>query len=230
VGYWELFERPKILYPDIAWTSSFSIDAAGIFTNNTGYIIPSGDPWLAAVLNAPVGWWFAWRKAQHGKDEALRYFNTFVEDYPVPPPPAADVSSMTDRLTELALDASARGKQMTEWLRYEWGLTDLNRTLQNPIVLDADGFLKAVREALPKTRKITAAEVAELSREYTVTISPVRRARAEALALERRLSKLVNDAYGLTPEENQLVWETAPPRMPFNPAGLSGESSDAFVD
>ena len=39
-----------------------------------------------AVLNAPVGWWFAWRAAQHGKDEALRYFNTFVERYPVPAP------------------------------------------------------------------------------------------------------------------------------------------------
>ncbi len=215
VDYWELFERPKILYPDIAWTASFSIDTAGIFTNNTGYIIPNGDAWLATVLNAPVGWWYAWRKAQHGKDEALRYFNTFVEDYPVPPQPTTDISSMTDRLTALTLDASARGRRMTEWLRYEWGLSDLNRILQNPTALDGDAFLKAVREALPKKRMITAAEIAELSREHSVTIGPARRARGETLALEKRLSELVNDAYGLTPEENDLVWETAPPRMPF---------------
>jgi hypothetical protein len=32
------------------------------------------------------------------------------------------------------------------------------------------------------------------------------------------LSDLVNAAYGLTPEEVALLWRTAPPRMPLNPA------------
>ncbi len=37
----------------------------------------------------------------------------------------------------------------------------------------------------------------------------------EALVLERRLSDLVNEAYGLTPGEVALMWQTAPPRMPL---------------
>jgi hypothetical protein len=32
--------------------------------------------------------------------------------------------------------------------------------------------------------------------------------------LERRVADLVNEAYGLTPEEVQLMWDAAPPRMP----------------
>ena len=43
---------------------------------------------------------------------------------------------------------------------------------------------------------------------------PVRQARTEARGLERRLSDLVNEAYGLTAEEVDLLWKTAPPRMP----------------
>jgi hypothetical protein len=39
----------------------------------------------------------------------------------------------------------------------------------------------------------------------------------EAAGLERQVSDLVNEAYGLTPEEVQLMWETAPPRMPLVP-------------
>ena len=35
----------------------------------------------------------------------------------------------------------------------------------------------------------------------------------EAQELERRLADLVNAAYGLTPEEVELLWRTAP-RMP----------------
>ena len=31
------------------------------------------------------------------------------------------------------------------------------------------------------------------------------------------LSDLVNEAYGLTPDEVRLMWATAPPRMPLAP-------------
>jgi hypothetical protein len=34
-----------------------------------------------------------------------------------------------------------------------------------------------------------------------------------ALKLERALSDLVNQAYGMTPEEIALTWQTAPPPM-----------------
>jgi hypothetical protein len=35
------------------------------------------------------------------------------------------------------------------------------------------------------------------------------------LKLERTLGDLVNQAYGLTPAEIDLMWQTAPPRMPI---------------
>lgn len=37
----------------------------------------------------------------------------------------------------------------------------------------------------------------------------------EALKLEQRLAELINAAYGLTPEEVDLLWRTAPPRIPI---------------
>ena len=40
---------------------------------------------------------------------------------------------------------------------------------------------------------------------------------AETLALERTLSDLVNQAYGLTPPQIELLWKTAPPRIPIPP-------------
>ena len=52
---------------------------------------------------------------------------------------------------------------------------------------------------------------AALRDEYTRAIA------AETLKLERTLSDLVNQAYGLTPAEIDLMWKTAPPRMPIPP-------------
>ena len=47
-------------------------------------------------------------------------------------------------------------------------------------------------------------------------------AKSRALSLEQHFSNLVNAAYGLTPDEVRLMWETAPPRMPI-PAPSSKE-------
>ena len=46
---------------------------------------------------------------------------------------------------------------------------------------------------------------------------PARALAAETLTLERTLSDLVNQAYALTPTEIDLMWQTAPPRMPIPP-------------
>ena len=62
---------------------------------------------------------------------------------------------------------------------------------------------------------MSAAALADLREEYARSIEPARALAAEALALENEVSNLVNAAYGLTPEEIALMWETAPPRMPI---------------
>ena len=49
------------------------------------------------------------------------------------------------------------------------------------------------------------------------TLIPAGTAAADILSLERKLSDLVNAAYGITPDEVALMWRTAPPRMPLDP-------------
>jgi hypothetical protein len=46
---------------------------------------------------------------------------------------------------------------------------------------------------------------------------PARALAAATLTQERTLSDLVNQAYFLTPAEIDLMWQTAPPRMPVPP-------------
>jgi len=74
-----------------------------------------------------------------------------------------------------------------------------------------------VKRIRGKKLPLTAAGVQGLRAEYTRTIEPARALAAETLTLERTLSDLVNQAYGLTPAEIDLMWQTAPPRMPISP-------------
>ena len=81
--------------------------------------------------------------------------------------------------------------------------------------LDEATFLAEVKKLRGKKKPLTVAGVKTLRQEYARELTPLRRKAAEALALERQISDLVNAAYGLTPDEVALMWQTAPPRMPL---------------
>ena len=97
--------------------------------------------------------------------------------------------------------------------------------------LDSDGFVAAVRAALPKRLPLTASRQAQLRENFAETAEPARAARAAALGDERTLSDIVNRAYGLTPDDIALMWRTAPPRMPLaSPMPTEPSSTDAAAD
>jgi hypothetical protein len=71
-----------------------------------------------------------------------------------------------------------------------------------------------VKKSRGKAKTLTVADVKRLREEHARSVSPLQALAAEARQLEARVAELVNAAYGLTPDEVQLLWDTAPPRMP----------------
>jgi hypothetical protein len=54
--YAEKFARPKIVFPDIAKESRFTLDRTGAYISNTAYAIGTEDLFLLAVLNSKAIW------------------------------------------------------------------------------------------------------------------------------------------------------------------------------
>lgn len=63
-SYWQEFDRPKIIYPDIYEHQSFMCDSSGSYLANTLYFIPTDEIWMAALLNT----------------ELIEYFYTLVSN------------------------------------------------------------------------------------------------------------------------------------------------------
>jgi hypothetical protein len=196
------------------------VDEEGTIVANTIYFLPVDDPWVLSVLNAPIAWWFAWREAQHGKDEALRYMTPFMEAFPIPEVSDVVRTEVRELVASLRNAAAARGtttRTVLDWLRVEFEVAKPTLKLQAPADLDANAFVTEVRKSRAKGKMLTVAALAALREEHARTIAPVRAATVGALTWERRLCDLVNAAYGLTTDEVGLMWETAPPRMPLGP-------------
>ncbi|HRQ79581.1 MAG TPA: Eco57I restriction-modification methylase domain-containing protein [Azospirillaceae bacterium] len=217
-AYYEKFEGKMILYKDIMYNSKFSYVYDGAYVNNTVYFIESSDLHILSALSSPLMWWYTWRKFEHAKDEALRFFTDFVQALPIAPCPADardEMAAAVERLTDIHRRKYAAAADWRDWLRLQHGLEKPGRALAMPFALTGDGVAEQVKAARGARRPLSPSDLKGLKSAVAETVEPVRALLREAEGLERRLSDIVNRAYGLDADDIALLRRTAPPRTPL---------------
>jgi hypothetical protein len=84
--YYEKFEEPKIIYPDIATTCRFALDRDGHYGTNTTYFFPGDDLYLLGILNSALGQFCVTEVCaglEGGGTTYLRFFGQYLEEFPV---------------------------------------------------------------------------------------------------------------------------------------------------
>ncbi|MDQ5908191.1 MAG: hypothetical protein QG599_282 [Pseudomonadota bacterium] len=99
-AYWQDFEKQKIVYPDIALSPQFSWDSDKRYIANTGYIIPTNDKWLLAILNSSVCAWFYAQISPQIQNGYYRFIAQYCGQIPIP-----DASPNQKRFLEFAVSA-----------------------------------------------------------------------------------------------------------------------------
>jgi hypothetical protein len=56
--YYNLFGKPKIMYPVIAKEPRFAFDREGVYSNDKSFFIPCEDYYLLGILNSTLAWTF----------------------------------------------------------------------------------------------------------------------------------------------------------------------------
>ena len=221
-AYISVFEQPKIIYQEIQFHSAFSYDESGLYTNNKAFILPTSDLYLLGVLNSPLMWWYSWRYLPHMKDEALSPSGYLMQSLPIASPSdkiRSQVEPKVSRLIELTKINQENQRDVLEWLRSVFHIEKLGQKLEDFFKLSQQEFIDEISKRLPKAKKesklLGVSEQKQIKAAYNEFAVPMQTRNREILQLEHQLSDLVNQAYELTPEEIDLMWKTAPPRMPI---------------
>ncbi len=101
--YYEEFEKPKIIYPNITKTNVFTFDTSGWFTNQKCFIIPTTDLFLLSILNSATGlFWFknALPLLRGGFFEPSAIF---MKDFPIPPVTDAKKASIITFVNQILI-------------------------------------------------------------------------------------------------------------------------------
>ncbi|MEG4147001.1 Eco57I restriction-modification methylase domain-containing protein [Microcoleus sp. Pol12B5] len=220
-AYYNVFQEPKIITQDLATYSWFCFVDQEIYPVNTCYLWPTGNFYMLGWLCSPITWWICHHTLQKGINDTLRMFREQVEALPIAPPTdsiRAEVEPIVSRLIEIAKTNQETHRDVLHWLEITYLIDKLGQKLEDFSALSFAEFVAEIRKRMPKTKSSDPLGVAGLKavREtYNEYAPAIQSRKAEALRLEHRLSDLVNQAYGLTPEEIDLMWKTAPPRMPI---------------
>ncbi len=209
--YYDAFEKPKIVYPDLSQGPKFSIEKNAAFLPNTTYLIPSSSYLLISILSSPATWFFlrGISDAMRGGEWRIRMFTQSIERIPIPPATDAQKAELaalaeaaqtaaekryglqqdiTRRIPDLATGTST---ELSDKLRAWWDLPDFT-------AFQAE-VKKKLRSDIPlKDRNEWENWIAE-NRTQIHALS------AEIAAVEAEINAKVYALFDLTPEEIELL-------------------------
>ena len=117
VAYYAVFDRPKIIFPDITKESRFTFDVNGKYLSNTSYCIPGKDLYLLGILNSSSVWDFCKEKCSvigdADKNGRLRLIRQSVETIPIPQASEIERKAIS-KLVQKCLDAKGVGCEAWE--------------------------------------------------------------------------------------------------------------------
>ena len=101
--YYNAFDKPKIIYPDMAQEPRFTLDYTGTFFGNTAYMLAIEDKYLLGVLNSTPFWNLCLHSFAVFKGNTLRIFKQDLEQMPIPKA-SEDKRREIERLVDLIID------------------------------------------------------------------------------------------------------------------------------
>ncbi|NEU74948.1 N-6 DNA methylase [Hassallia byssoidea VB512170] len=115
VAYFDEFNKPKIIYPDIAKESRFTLDNNGFYLLNSIYFICSDDLYLLGILNSAAVWeWLktvCWTTSDEKKGR-IQIFRQYITQLSIPNASTTEREAIS-KLVQKCLDA--KGVNCEAW-------------------------------------------------------------------------------------------------------------------
>lgn len=111
-AYWKEFNKPKIVYPDIAPSAYFAFDNNYLYPEATLFFISEASLFLLGVLNSVAFNWMFSQLSSKIRGDFLRYKSIYLSQIPIPIATEAEQKAI-EILVQKCLEA--KGKNVSQW-------------------------------------------------------------------------------------------------------------------
>jgi len=204
-AYYDLFEKPKIVFPNLQNSNKFAFDETGAYINAPAVILPTKDKFLTAILNSKLVWYFLTNICVMRNGGYIEVKPQYFEQVPVP-----DLSEeVKDKLTQLTNDIISKTiekqsvqSKFSKLLSIKYSELTQTKKLENWFELDFKGF----KNELSKQKiHFSLGEESEWFEYFEEQCQKHKAVSTSISNIENEIDKLVYSLYGLTAEEIDIL-------------------------
>jgi type I restriction-modification system DNA methylase subunit len=204
-AYYDLFEKPKIVFPNLQNSNKFSYDETGAYINAPAVILPTEDKFLVAILNSKIVWYFLTSICVVRSGGYIEVKPQYFEQIPIPEIPEnikIQLTELTNQIISNTILAHLIKTKLIKLLTNKFENITITKRLDNWYDLSFSNFQKELLKQKIKLSLSDEAEwmdfFAEQSKQYSNLINSIKMS-------EKEIDQLVYQLYGLTEEEITIV-------------------------
>lgn len=211
ISYFEEFDKSKIIYPEIAMSSRFTLDEAKTYLNKTIFLIPSNDKSLLAILNSKLIWFYLVNICTSLGDPKnggrLNLQKVYLETIPIIKPS----DTITKKLSELATIQLEHNSTLQNNIAHvldlittKYSIDKLSNKLKSWNLLDSKEFLKELKKL---KIELDLSDESDWFQFFNNEKAKTEQLITNIYKTEQEIDHIVYDLYSLNDKEIKIVEE-----------------------
>ncbi|WPY99845.1 Eco57I restriction-modification methylase domain-containing protein [Christiangramia sp. OXR-203] len=217
-AYYELFEQPKIIFPNLQNSNKFCLDTEGTYVNAPAVFLPSDNRTLLCVLNSKIVWEFLKSICVVRSGGYIEVKPQYFEQIPIPEFQNEEYfNNATGKIIKDVNDLQNLDHRFQNYIKGTLQFHRLQRKLESWYDLDFATFMEELNKAIKATNKLRVKDnlepIATLNKkdefEWMELFEENKR---KALDLQKQIAQIekeidskVYELYGLSDEEIVIV-------------------------
>lgn len=209
-AYYNLFEQPKIIFPNLQNSNKFAFDPNGIYLNAPAVFLPTNDKALLAILNAKLVWYFLKSICVVRSGGYIEVKPQYFEQIPIPKRTIAQqlqLEHCTAQMIDLTNNLQTLKSLFLAHLGEIFG-TDLDMAQKKIANFEQLAWAELIAELNKQKCRFSLPQEAETQKFFEHTLRQTNALQGQIKETDHQLNQLVYALYDLNDSEIALVEES----------------------
>ena len=217
-AYYDLFEKSKIIFPNLQNSNKFCYDSEGTYINAPAVFLPSDSLTLLCILNSKIVWEFLKSICVVRSGGYIEVKPQYFEQIPIPDFQEEDIfNEKATNIISYVDDFQKIERQFKNYFSTSLSLNKLPRKLENWHELDFGDYIKELNKAIKVTNKervkeelepiatLTKLDEMEWMEAFETKKKEAQELQSQISQTEAEIDQMVYQLYGLTQEEIDII-------------------------
>lgn len=204
-AYYDKFDKPKIIFPNLQNKNKFSYDDTGTVINAPAVMLPTEDKFLAAILNSKLVWYFLTSICVVRSGGYIEVKPQYFEQIPIPEINTNDkieMTAITETMLELNRQLQEKKNKFISRIQSNFEIDKITKKLGSFYEFDFKTF---VAELKKQKLILSLSQQDEWEDYFSGYKNLINNLQEDIAKTDKEIDEMVYELYGLSEEEKYII-------------------------